>query len=137
MEYTFRGINKEIYEKDGKIVWVYGSYLKHLPISSVTKKGLQYLIVKYQFRDWGFSQNIETTEVLPDSVSRSTNRIDRNHKLIFSLDKIKLNEFTYFVKENENGFYLEDENDVILNINLIDETKRNNIEVLPFNYNKK
>lgn len=133
MDYTFRGINKKIYEKTGAIVWVYGSYLKHLPVSSVTKKGLQHLILKDEFRDWGFPQEIKTTEVLPNSVSRSTNKIDKNNKFIFSLDQIKLNDFTYFVKENEIGFYLENENECIFDFKLIDETKKENIEIVGFN----
>lgn len=133
MDYIFRGINKEIFEKFNKVSWVYGSYLKHLPLSSITKKNYQHLIIRDQFRDCGFPQNIESIEILPNSVGRSTNKIDKNNKVIFSLDEIKYNDITYIVKENEYGFYLLDKNknELLFNANI----QGQEIEIIGFDNN--
>lgn len=96
---TFNHMENEILFR-GKCIdsgeWVYGYYVKHDAVkvcfSSDDPKTRHY-IVRDGFCDWGFEPPLEYVEVDPETVCRSTGVKDKNGKLLFEHDIVKMRSY--------------------------------------------
>lgn len=76
--------------------WVYGYYVKHDAVkvcfSSDDPKARHYILYD-GFCDWGFEPPLEYVEVDPETVCRSTGIKDKNGKLLFEHDIVKMRSY--------------------------------------------